>query len=722
MPNTAERMNSLNALNEYFGFDGFRAPQNEVIDSILSRKDTLVIMPTGGGKSLCYQLPALMLPGVTVVISPLIALMKDQVDSLRAREISAGMINSTQSLAEQKANLDKLRSGSFKLIYIAPERFRSSAFVRALGASPISFVAVDEAHCLSQWGHDFRPDYLKIGLSLSELGNPQVAAFTATATPEVRADIIKHLRLREPQLFVSGFERENLAFRVEHVNGEADKFNSLKRIVQRAGTGIIYCATRKKVQAVSAGLQADRTPHVIYHGGMDDSEREHAQNRFMNREVGIAVATNAFGMGIDRSDIRFVAHFEMPGSVEALYQEAGRAGRDGLPAEYLLLFSFADKRVQEFFIEGANPSLGLIAAVYTELRKLADKEHKVVISTDDLVESLGEKVNPMAVSTALGILVRNRVIERFDVPGQRIRGTRILKPQILPKDLPIDGKALAAKRDADEKKLKAVIDFAYSNRCRQGWILDYFGESSQLQCGRCDYCAATHSEDLRAGDTDETLIVRKALSGVARMSQRVGSNRWQARFGKRKIIQCLLGSKAEGLVQAGLDRLSTHGLLRSEGKAYLDDLFKEMELRGLVNTLEGDYPLLEITAKGVRVMMSEEIPQLVWPTRKKMLHSPGKLTSTGNTAQGSLNRVAAGDEGVESILYERLKKKRAQLAAVRGGLPPYVIFSNKVLEELVRLKPQSVEEALQIAGIGEVKARRYLPAFLKIIQETTVGS
>lgn len=705
-------MDPLSALAHFFGFQQFRSPQGEVVDAILSGKDAMVVMPTGGGKSLCYQLPALMMPGVTIVISPLIALMKDQVDALQARGLAVGLINSTQSLAEQRAQIERLKAGELKLVYIAPERFRSAAFVNALGACSIAFVAVDEAHCLSQWGHDFRPDYLKIGQSLSKLGNPQVAAFTATATPEVRKDIVEHLGLRDPAVFVSGFERKNLEFRISHVNGEAEKYNRMLALIRERSSGIVYCATRKKVNALSQSLHADKIQHIIYHGGMDDTQREHAQNAFMRGEVGIAVATNAFGMGIDRSDIRFVAHYEMPGSVEAFYQEAGRAGRDGLPAVCEMFFSFADKRVQEFFIEGANPSLATIAAVYARFRRLANEQYEVHISNDDLIESMDDKLNPMAVSTAIGILVRNGLIERYDVPGQRIRGTRIVQPEVLPRDLPIDGKVLSVKRERDDMKLKAVIDFAYSKHCRQQWIMNYFGETGKSNCGRCDRCKDIDCADLRIGSEAEVLVVRKALSGVARMSHRLGNGRWQPRFGKRKIIQCLLGSKAEGIVQAGLDQLSTHGILRAEGKDYLNQLFKELESRGLVETTDGEYPMLGLTAQGVRVMLDKEAPKLNWPEGRPNLGVSRETSQARSQEKGT--SCVQGEYDPE--LFEKLKKKRSQLAAIRGGVPPYVIFSNSVLQSLATLKPTTVEEGKLIPGIGEVKARQFLPTFLKIVQ------
>ena len=333
-------------LEKYFGFREFLDAQEEVITVIASGADVLVVMPTGGGKSLCYQLPALLLEGTTVVVSPLIALMKDQVDALQRRGISATLINSSLSPAEQRERIRALARGEFKLVYIAPERFRSRSFLEALGQSTIALFAVDEAHCLSMWGHDFRPDYFRLDQVLETLGRPQVAAFTATATAEVRRDILTHLGLREPREFVAGFARPNLRLLISPVANEAEKYERLHRLIRENKTGIVYCSTRKRVEAVADTLKLAKISSILYHGGMNDEEREQAQNEFMQGRRDIVVATNAFGMGIDRPDIRFVVHFDVPGSMEAYYQEAGRAGRDGEAATCDLFFNHADTRVQ----------------------------------------------------------------------------------------------------------------------------------------------------------------------------------------------------------------------------------------------------------------------------------------------------------------------------------------------------------------------------------------
>jgi len=440
----------LDALEKHFGFRKFLEGQERVVSALVSGQDCMVIMPTGGGKSLCYQLPALVMDGVTVVVSPLIALMKDQVDGLLEKGIPATMINSTVGLPEQQERIAKLREGAYKLVYIAPERFRSRTFTDALRSVDIALFAVDEAHCLSQWGHDFRPDYLRLGRAVEELGRPQTAAFTATATPEVRTDIMATLGLRDPFVSLSGFGRPNLSLAVTHTKGKKEKFTRLRDVIGRHKTGIVYCATRKRVDEVALELDQMGVSFIPYHGGMEDSARSHAQDQFIKKERDVVVATNAFGMGIDRPDVRFVVHFDIPGSVEAYYQEAGRAGRDGEPAVCELLFNYADTRTQEFFIDGSNPGYALIRDVYNYLRNAADPQHEVRLTIQEITENLGEK-NSMGISSSLAALGRAGHIDRFDIPGQRARGTRITRPDTLPDELRIDRDALEEKERRDRQ-------------------------------------------------------------------------------------------------------------------------------------------------------------------------------------------------------------------------------------------------------------------------------
>jgi ATP-dependent DNA helicase RecQ len=361
-------------LQKYFGFAQFREGQEDVIRSVLEGRDAIVVMPTGGGKSLCYQLPGLMIDGVTLVISPLIALMKDQVDGLSARGIAATFINSSLAYGEVTNRLAQLRRGRYKLVYVAPERFRSGAFTDSLADLKVKLFAVDEAHCISHWGHDFRPDYLRLKQAAQRVGRPQIIALTATATPHVRADIGEQLGLVDPRVFVAGFDRPNLALRVLHAGGEKEKLTALKQVLDETpGSGIIYAATRKSVEQISSRLKLAGLLVDGYHAGMGERERTEVQDRFMSGHTHAIVATNAFGMGIDKPDIRFVVHYHVPGSIEAYYQEIGRAGRDGQPANCVLLFNYADTRTQQFFIEGSHPSPELITAVYRQICSAGDE-------------------------------------------------------------------------------------------------------------------------------------------------------------------------------------------------------------------------------------------------------------------------------------------------------------------------------------------------------------
>lgn len=705
------------ALERYFGFREFLDAQEEVIRAILGGEDVLCVMPTGGGKSLCYQLPALVLEGVTVVVSPLIALMKDQVDALARRGIEATLINSTLTFEEQKDRLRRLAAGEFKLVYIAPERFRSRMFLEALGRATISLFAVDEAHCISQWGHDFRPDYFRLGEALEKLGHPQVAAFTATATPVVRKDILARLALDEPREFVSGFARPNLRLAVTEVAAESEKYFRLRSLVQEHKTGIIYCATRKRVEAVSAELAQWGVRTIAYHGGMSDEERDAVQNRFIRREIDVAVATNAFGMGIDRPDIRFVAHFEIPGSLEAYYQEAGRAGRDGEPGVCELLFNYADTRVQEFFIEGSNPKPQLIADTYEELRSLANAQGEVTLSIADLAARVsgGAKSNDMAVGAALGILHRADHIARFDIPGQRTRGTKIIDPKRRGRDLRLDVAMLEEKEQRDRSKLKSMLDWAYARDCRQRVILRYFGEPDPARCGSCDNCQATRHGPQRRGTEEEWTVARKALSGVARMSER-SEGQWRGRFGRGKIVQCLLGSRSQEIVVAGLDQLSTHGILKDWGPSYVNELFRELAEKGCVVSTTGQYPLLTLTSVGEAVMRGSINPELQWPEKAR---AKAAGAERGGAKAGKRQRERELLETVapeDSRLLQALREKREEMARAAGDVPRYLIFPDETLKAFARLKPKSVEAGRKIRGVGEVKAEKYLPAFVEVIQ------
>jgi ATP-dependent DNA helicase RecQ len=706
-------MTPHDVLEKYFGFREFLDAQEEVITAIAGGADALVVMPTGGGKSLCYQLPALLLEGTTVVVSPLIALMKDQVDALARRGIAATLINSTISPRDQQERIRALARGEYKLVYIAPERFRSRSFLEALGQSTIALFAVDEAHCLSMWGHDFRPDYFRLGQVLETLGRPQVAAFTATATPEVRRDILAVLALREPREFVAGFARPNLKLLVTPVPNEAEKYRRLNTLIEEHKTGIVYCSTRKRVEAVAGTLQLANISSILYHGGMNDEEREKAQNEFMQGKRDIVVATNAFGMGIDRSDIRFVVHFDVPGSVEAYYQEAGRAGRDGEAATCELLFNHADTRVQEFFIEGSNPPLEFIAQTYEMLRREADANHELQMSIKEMALRLGDERSDMMIGSSLHVLDREGYIDRFDIPGKRVRGTRLLQRDVRGPQLRLDAAKLREKERRDRAKLKMMIDFAYGRECRQQAILRYFGETDPARCGNCDICLET-AGPARSPAEEEALIVRKALSGVARMSAKI-DGRWQPRFGRGRIVQTLVGSRSQEIIQAQLDRLSTYGLLKSEGVAFVNQLMRELQDAGLLVSSGGEYPMVTLTERGDEVMKGRTNYQLRWPQRTASVKTSSRRPKSKEV---SLEEMLP----VDAEILERLKRLRLDLAREQGNVPAYLIFPDETLRAFARLKPASVEAGRKIRGVGEVKAKRYLPAFIEAIKSSTVSS
>ncbi len=735
------------ALQRHFGFREFLEGQESVIRALLDGQDALVIMPTGGGKSLCYQLPALLLDGITVVVSPLIALMKDQVDSLAARNIPATFINSSLSQAEMEERLAQMQRGEFRLVYIAPERFKSDRFTRILAPLSIALFAVDEAHCISQWGHDFRPDYMRLKWALKELGQPQVIALTATATPDVRDDILLQLELgknnrRPPQVFVSGFARHNLTLGVTPVASKKDKIARLGEFVRQRKTGIIYCATRKNVEKVATDLAAQHVRAIYYHGAMTEEQRTRAQDKFMGGDVRVAVATNAFGMGIDRADLRFVVHYDICGSVEAYYQEAGRAGRDSEPAYCEMLFNYADVRTQEFFIDGANPTRGVIANLHQALRRLC-AHGPVEIPISEIAEQVPAANNDMAVGSALFLLQRAGYIARDYRTGSRTYTTRLIEPVKSLDELEIDFAKLEAKRDRDLAKLRRVIDYAYCKTCRHQFILRYFGDSTAAhRCAACDNCqdatvterkriaapsrpraaSKLHSPAPARGDRrredalpdwakefttprergKKQVLIQKALSCVARM---------KGRFGIGRITLVLVGSRSKEVFDAKLDQLSTYGLLQEYGYDFTLELLRCLANAGCIELSGGKYATASLTPLGVRAMHAKAIPDVDLPHHIQLADNEPQSRVTLKAAS------ASAENSYDDQLFESLRQWRRQLAS-RMGVPAFVIYPDKTLQELSRHKPTTDEELLRVRGIGPVKARQFGKETLAVIRES----
>jgi len=613
------------SLRKHFGFEEFREGQEEVISTILSGNDAMVVMPTGSGKSLCYQLPALMMDGATLVVSPLIALMKDQVDALHARGLPATFINSAIPETEQRARIESLRRGEYKLVYVAPERFRSSRFNAALRSVNISLFAVDEAHCVSTWGHDFRPDYLRLKHVIESLGNMRTLALTATATPYVRSDIIQQLGLKDPQTFVSGFDRPNLSIEVVHTQREREKISRIKRLASsHSGSGIIYASTRKAVEQVGSRLKELGLSVVTYHAGMSDGQRIKAQEDFMTGRKQMIVATNAFGMGIDKAEIRFVVHYQMPGSIEAYYQEIGRAGRDGLPSTCLLLFNYADKNTHDFFIDGSYPNGTLVRQVYDALVSTGLK--RIELSATELTKRAQQK-NEMAVNSALYLLERAGHIERTMVgPNRDEQGSRRSRTIFMLDDPPVSqlrtNQADVARRgDLERRKLREIIELCYTEYCYRAYILDYFGDRHHArQCGTCGNCRPSQpaSSDLhsfesspslpvetdnnpRPLDADELLRVRKILACAKRM---------KGRFGKRVLAATLRGSASRVVLNAHLNELSTYGLLKDMPQDLILVFIEALVSAGCLSVTKGQYPTVSITELGNRVMLEKEQVEL----------------------------------------------------------------------------------------------------------------
>ena len=717
---------ALQTLHQRFGHEAFRPGQDRIIEAVLQGQDALVVMPTGSGKSLCYQLPALMRDGCTIVISPLIALMKDQVDGLHAQKIEATFINSSLPVQEQFERLRACRAGVYKLLYVAPERFRNARFLSAVEQMNVSLFAVDEAHCISEWGHDFRPDYLRLREAIAHLKQPQVLALTATATVDVQGDIVQQLGCPDMQRFVMGFNRSNLTYRVLAQHAIAAKLQLLKELLaaQNDGSVIIYAATRRAVEEVAAALSTWGMEVLIYHAGLSDVMRRRAQDAFMARSHRVIVATNAFGMGVDKSDVRSVVHFNLPRTIEAYYQEAGRAGRDGEAAECVVLFSFADVKIQEFLLEQSYPDRSYIEDIYAQLVALSRRHTEV--PWRQLLPYRSHGSSAMMLDATVKILERAGYVERIAQYGSTEDAAanamiRLITQPVAVSQLDIDYEALQRRKRHESQKLRQVIRYVNTRRCRRHHILSYFGEPWTLpNCGACDRCLDTEeaaSRPQREPDEAEWVLIQKILSCIARM---------QGRYGRAKVVQVLMGSRAKDIRDSHLARLSTYGILKGTAKEVIERYLEALLHAECVDVVGEDYPKLELTRLGGAVMRRQQIVHLPFDVRSATAAPPSsvpKLTPTVVQAAGmGLPQRTSAEMPTEpdADLFERLRAQRTALARAES-VPPYTVFHDSTLRELAIWQPTDRQSLLQIRGIGPAKADKYGDIFLYLIREHTAS-
>jgi ATP-dependent DNA helicase RecQ len=669
------------ALQKYWGFPDFRSGQANAIRAVLEGRDALTIMPTGGGKSLCYQVPALVLPGVTIVVSPLISLMKDQVDTLERVGLPATFINSSLSPAEIIERLQAVESGDTKLVYVAPERFDSPAFLERASRLNVSLLAVDEAHCVSQWGHDFRPSYLRVGGVRAALGNPPIAALTATATEGVRLDIERQLGLRDPQVQVTGFDRRNLTWHLLRAKNDSEKDRLLLKLLRdREGSLIVYASTRKSVDALTALINGVGIRAVGYHAGLGDLERKRIQDAFMQSETRVVVATNAFGMGIDKPDVRLVVHYNMPGTLEAYYQEGGRAGRDGGQSDCVLLHAYPDRFTHEFFIQQTYPERKLVEAVMKELRRRVGAERVVTVSPLELSRSVDGAKGDRQVVSSLRVLEDNglvRLVNPGQPPAPRIR--LIATPKRITREL--------ANRGRDDE-----LEFLRSLWKAGGGELLYRGVALELRLLARLAGDRNRAHRLLDGLQSEGFLEwsgRDEAEGIHVLDTSSPVNRlpidWRA-LEKRK--------------QYELDRLG-----KMQGYAYVEQC-----RRGYVLRYFGDPEAMDHCGACDVCLGGSPLAFALEPESGRKSR-PGRQRQR----QPAARTVDAAQPG-DPELFTALRELRARLAR-EAGLPAYCVFPDRTLRELAAKRPTTEDGLLATQGVGPARLERYGRPFLDLLRE-----
>ncbi len=656
---------ALLVLQMQFGYDSFRPGQEEVVEALLAGRDALAVMPTGSGKSICYQVPAVAQTGTALVISPLVSLMGDQVKALRDLGIQAAYLNSTLSSFEQNELMDDALDGRYDLIYVAPERLDDARFVEFAQKLAIPLIAVDEAHCVSQWGQDFRPSYLHISDFINALPQrPPIAALTATATNRVRKDIVNLLEMRCPSVSVTGFDRPNLHFSVERLEPSKKLARILSYVRARQGQcGVIYCSTRKNVEKVHRELVEYGLSATRYHAGLDPDERRRNQRSWIDDDNPVIVATNAFGMGIDKPDVRFVIHYNMPGSIEAYYQEAGRAGRDGDPAECILYWSDGDLSTARFLLE-QPPS--------------APQDNLTPESQQNAIAARRRMLASMEGYCLTCTCLRRYILDYFDDD-----------PTTVANDRPDTINAERANAPAAER----------SGSCADKGPNALAAAGAAAHTDKCGNCSNCDGHFIPIDVTDQARAVMRCVQEL------------RGRFGKGVVADVLRGANPERLAQFGLDKSKCFGTVDMP-QNQLKEVIELLAAGGYLEITEGKYPLVGFGPRFREAAQADFKLQMKKVARKTVFSNRNASAST--PSKSALH--SASDAGYDASLFERLRALRKQLA-IEGGLAPYMVFGDAALRDMCRRLPQTEDEFLQVSGVGEKKLESYGAAFLDEISQ-----
>lgn len=665
-------------LKSAFGYDQFRPGQEAAVTAILSGRDTVVVLPTGGGKSLCFQVPALLMPGITVVVSPLISLMKDQVDALTARGLPAAFINSTLTPGQVSDRLAKADRGEIKLLYVAPERFDYGRTAERLRKIGVSLLAIDEAHCISQWGHDFRPSYLRVKKVHEALGSPTTIALTATATPEVRRDIVRELALKNPETIITGFDRPNLSYYVVPARNEAEKEKRLVEILRRYdGLAVIYASTRRAVDELTKILERAKIRAAGYHAGLDDVRRHEIQEAFMTEKIRAIVATNAFGMGIDKPNVRLVIHYAMPGTLEAYYQEAGRAGRDGLHSDVFLLHSFPDRFTHEFFINGSHPERAVVEKTYDALVRLSDRQGFVAADADEIARTIKPKANGREVEGALRILTRVDAVTSSNGEQGKVHVRLLATPDRIKREL-------TGETNRELGFLRALWR-GVGAALHGGAVIDLDGLPPGLG-GSANAIPLLESLQER-----QFLVWERLGNGLYLTDRSAPLSRFKVDWAALERRRAAELSKLQAVQRYAYTRECRRGFVLR----YFGDPAARTKCDGCDNCLG-----IAMTA-----VPDDEPPRR--KNRDRRRRDPARIADAND-------EVSVGP--AEEQLLAALKSVRTTIAR-EEHVPPYIVFSDRTLAEIALRRPRSMSAFQNVRGVGPTKLQRYGPRFLDAISK-----